>query len=94
MFYIFLQKMQTSVKIFCWPYAISLYFYMMHHMIEKLCKTLEIKPNSIKLQLLHKLAKISEHFANTLKIAENYVIWLSNKGVLFFFSEVLQIPPK
>ena len=45
----FFKKMQTSVKMFCWPYAISLFFYIMKHTMVKLHKTLEITANTNKL---------------------------------------------
>ena len=51
MFCIILQKMQTSVKTFCWSYVSCLYFQILQHTIVKLFDTLEIKTNSNNLLL-------------------------------------------
>ena len=49
----------------------------------KLNKTFEIKSNNNKLLLRTFFAYVS-HFPNTLKIAENYAIWLSSKAIFIF----------
>ena len=84
MFCIILQKMQTSVKVFCWSYASCLYFQMLQHTIVKLFDTGFFF--FFFFFFLH-----SEHFINTLKIAGNYVMWLPSKGILLFVWFVIPV---